>query len=41
MYFVFLIAYLIVDTFFLIESTQRLWRAGFPLRVAYSYSRNR
>lgn len=36
-----LILYPIVDTAFLIESTLRLWRAGFPIRTAWNYSRNR
>jgi len=41
MRYLFLIAYPIIDTIFLLESTLRLWRAGFPLQVAFSYARNR
>jgi hypothetical protein len=35
------VVYPVVDTFFLIESTLRLRRHGFPWRVAFSYSQNR
>lgn len=31
----------IVDTVFLAESTLRLYLAGFPIRAAFLYSRNR
>lgn len=41
MKYVLFAAYPIVDTIFLVESTIRLWRAGFPIRVAFSYSQNR
>lgn len=36
-----LMVYIVVDTLFLMESTIRLWRAGFPLHAAFMYSRNR
>lgn len=38
---VLLALYPIVDSLFLVESTLRLWRAGFPIEVAFRYSRNR
>jgi hypothetical protein len=38
---IYLAIYPFVETFFLAESTLRLWRAGFPFKVAYTYSLNR
>lgn len=38
---VLLVLYPIVDSAFLVESTLRLYRAGFPIKVAFAYSRNR
>lgn len=36
-----MLIYPVIDTVFLIESTLRLYRAGFPIRAAWNYSRNR
>ncbi len=38
---VYLVLYPIAEAVFLVESTLRLWRAGFPLRAAFEYSLNR